>query len=165
MDMKSLIPFGRSLSPTRSGGEDDPFAMMRREMDRLFDSFSRDWNVPAAMGSAFLSPKVDVAETDKGLEISAELPGIDQKDITLDLADGVLTIKAEYKAEKDEKDEKKHYHLVERSHGSYMRRFAIPFEPEADKVQASFEKGVLHITVPRSKAAEKQVKKIKINGG
>lgn len=165
MDMKSLKPFGRSLGPARSGGEDDPFAMMRREMDRLFESFSRDWTVPAAMGGAFLSPKVDVAETDKGLEISAELPGIDQKDIALDLADGVLTIKAEHKEEKEQKDEKKHYHLVERSHGSYMRRFAIPFEPEADKVQASFEKGVLHVTVPRSKAAEKQVKKIKINGG
>ena len=165
MDTKSLMPFGRSLSPARSGGEDDPFAIIRREMDRLFESFSRDWNVPASMGSAFLSPKVDVAETDKGLEISAELPGIDQKDISLDLADGVLTIKAEHKTEKEQKDEKKHYHLVERSHGSYMRRFAIPFEPEGDKVQASFDKGVLHITVPRSKAAEKQVKKIKINGG
>jgi HSP20 family protein len=163
MDMKSLMPFGRSSGLARSG-EDDPFTAMRREMDRLFESFSRDWPMPAVAGG-FLSPKVDVAETDKGLEISAELPGIDQKDIALDLADGVLTIKAEHKEEKEEKDEKKHYHLIERSHGSYMRRFAIPFEPEADKVSANFDKGVLHITVPRSKAAEKQVKKIKINGG
>ena len=163
MDMKSLMPFGRSSSLGRSGGEDDPFTAMRREMDRLFDSFSRDWSAPSVAGS-FLSPKVDVAETDKGLEISAELPGIDQKEISLDLADGVLTIKAEHKEEKEKKDEKRHYHLVERSHGSYMRRFAIPFEPDADKVQADFDKGVLHITVPRSKAAEKQVKKIKING-
>jgi HSP20 family protein len=165
MDMKSLMPFGRSPAPTRSSGEDDPFSLMRREMDRLIESFSRDWPVPAATRGGFLSPKVDVAETDKGLEISAELPGIDQKDIALDLADGVLTIKAEHKVEKEQKDEKRHYHLVERSHGSYLRRFAIPFEPEADKVSASFEKGVLHITVPRSKSAEKQVKKIKINGG
>jgi HSP20 family protein len=165
MDMKSLMPFSRSPSPARSGGEEDPFAFMRREMDRLLESFSRDFQLPTGVGSAFLSPKVDVAETEKGLEISAELPGIDQKGISLDLADGVLTIKAEHKEEKEEKDEKKHYHLVERSHGSYMRRFAIPFEPDAEKVAASFDKGVLHITVPRSKAAEKQVKKIKINGG
>lgn len=163
MDMKSLMPFGRPTGLGRSG-EDDPFSLMRREMDRLLESFSRDWPMPAVAGG-FLSPKVDVAETEKGLEISAELPGIDQKDIALDLADGVLTIKAEHKEQKEEKDEKKHYHLVERSHGSYMRRFAIPFEPDAEKVSASFEKGVLHITVPRSKAAEKQVKKIKINGG
>jgi HSP20 family protein len=162
--MKSLMPFGRSSSPARSGGEDDPIATMRREMDRLFDSFSRGWAMPA-VASGFLSPKVDVAETEKGLEISAELPGVDQKDIQLDLADGVLTIKAEHKEEKEEKDEKKHYHLVERSHGSYMRRFAIPFEPDADKVNASFDKGVLQVTVPRSKAAEKKIKKIKINGG
>jgi HSP20 family protein len=174
MDMKSLMPFGRSSSPARSGGEDDPFALMRREMDRMFESFSRDWGMPAAAGGfasppaatgGFASLKVDVAESDKGLEISAELPGIDQKDIQLDLADGILTIKAEHQAEKEEKDEKKHYHLIERSRGSYLRRFAIPFEPEADKIQASFDKGVLHITVPRSKAAEKKVKKIKINGG
>ena len=164
MDMKSMMPFGRSVSPARSGGEADPFAMMRREMDRMFESFSRDWGMPAVAGG-FASPKVDVAETDKGLEISAELPGIDQRDIQLDLADGILTIKAEHKEEKEEKDEKKHYHLVERSQGTYLRRFAIPFEPEADKVDASFANGVLKVMVPRSKAAEKKVKKIKINGG
>ncbi len=164
MDMKSLMPFGRSSSPTRRGGEEDPFAMMRREMDRMFESFSRDWGMPALPGG-FSSPKVDVAETDKGLEISAELPGIDQKDIQLDLADGILTIKAEHQEEKENKDEKKHYHLVERSRGSYLRRFVIPFEPDADKVNASFDKGVLKVMVPRSKAAEKNVKKIKINGG
>ena len=164
MDMKSMMPFGRSTSPARGGGEEDPFAMMRREMDRLFDSFSRGWGMPVAAGG-FASPKVDVAETEKGLEVSAELPGIDQKDIQLDLAEGILTIKAEHEEKKEEKDEKKHYHLVERSHGSYLRRLAIPFEPDADKVQASFEKGVLKVMVPRSKAAEKNVKKIKINGG
>ncbi len=165
MDMKSLMPFGRSWSPARGGGEDDPFTAMRREMDRLFEGFSRDWSMPATMAGSFLSPRVDVAETETGLEISAELPGIDQQEISLDLADGVLTIKAEHKEEKERKDEKKQYHLVERSHGSYLRRFVIPFEPDADKVSAQFAKGVLHITVPRSKAAEKQVKKIKINGG
>jgi HSP20 family protein len=164
MDMKSLMPFGRSMSPARSGGEEDPFAMMRREMDRMLESFSRDWTMPA-VAAGFSSPKVDVAESAKGLEISAELPGIDQKDIQLDLADGVLTIKAEHQEEKEEKDEKKHYHLIERSRGSYLRRFAIPFEPDADKVNASFDKGVLKVMVPRSKAAEKNVKKIKINGG
>jgi len=163
MNTKSMMPFGRSSSVARGGGDTDPFSMMRREMERLFDTFSGDWPAPVAGG--FLSPKVDVAETEKGLEISAELPGIAQKDITLDLADGILTLKAEHEEKKEEKDEKKRYHLVERSHGSFMRRFAIPFEPEADKVSASFDKGVLHITVPRSKAAEKQVKKIKINGG
>jgi HSP20 family protein len=169
MDVKSLMPFSKSSSPTRSG-EDDPFALMRREMDRLFDSFSRswgqrDWGWPTSLPGAFMSPKVDVAESEKGLEIAAELPGFDQKEIQLDLSDGILTLKAEHKEEEEQNDEKKHYHLVERSHGSFMRRFAIPFEPEVDKVQASFDKGVLKIVVPRSKAAQKNVKKIAINGG
>lgn len=165
MNMKSLMPFGRSSTPARRDEERDPFAMMRREMDQLFDSFTRDWSLPSTMPSGFLSPKVDVAETDKGLEISAELPGIDQKDISLDLSEGILTLKAEHKEEKEQKDEKKHYHLIERSHGSFMRRFAIPFEPDADKVKASFDKGVLKVMVPRSAAAEKQTRKIAIKGG
>ena len=168
MDFKSLMPFGtpRSQSVGPAGSANDPFLAMRREMDRMFDSFMREGafaGLPAAFGgSGFLSPKVDVAETDKGLEVSAELPGIDEKDIELQLDQGVLTIKAEHKAEKEEKDEKKHYHLVERSYGTFLRRIGVPFEPDTDKVTASFEKGVLKVVVPRSPAAEKQVKKIAI---
>ena len=166
MNVKSLMPFGRS-SVADGGNESDPFALMRREMDRMIDSFSRNWGDQpwsARLPGTFHSPKVDVAETDKGLEITAELPGIDQKDIELDLADGVLTLKAEHQEEKEDKDEKKHYHLVERSRGSFMRRIAVPFEPDADKVQANFDKGVLKVMVPRSAAAEKSVKKIAIKG-
>ena len=114
--------------------------------------------------AALLSPNVNVAETDKGLEVTADLPGIDQKHIEINLADGILTLKAEHKAEKEEKDEKKHYHLVERSFGTFMRSFELPFEADTDKIEASFEKGVLKISVPRSAAAEKQVKKIAIKG-
>ncbi|MEZ5864480.1 MAG: Hsp20/alpha crystallin family protein [Geminicoccaceae bacterium] len=160
MAKKSLQPFGGLLG----GGGADPFSLMRREMDRLFDNYSRDWPAPA-LAKGLMSPKVDVAETEKGLEISAELPGIEQKDINLDLTNGILTLQAEHHAEKEEKDEKKRYHVVERSRGSFMRRFAVPFEPDADKVQASFENGVLKIKVPRSAAAEKQVRKIAIKGG
>jgi HSP20 family protein len=168
MDVRSLLPFSGSSSP-KVGKEDDPFALMRREMDRLFDSFShswgeRGWGPQNGVSAGFLSPKVDVAETEKGLEVTAELPGIDQKDIELDLADGILTLKAAHKEEKESKDEKKHYHLVERSHGSFMRRLPVPFEPDADKVEASFEKGVLRVIVPRSAAAEKSIRKIAIKG-
>lgn len=162
MDFKSLMPFTRSTTPMHSG-ETDPLTSLRREIDRMFEDFGRGWNLPSAFTSnGFLSPKVDVAETDKGLEVTAELPGVDPKDIALDLTDDVLTLKAEHKAEKEEKDDKKHYHLVERSHGTFLRRFALPFEADADKVEASFDKGVLNVVVPRSPAAEKQVKKIAI---
>jgi HSP20 family protein len=165
MEFKSLLPFGRSTGLSRARTDTDPFTSLRREMDRMFDDFTRGWVVPATFGtSGMLSPKVNVAETDKGLEVTADLPGIDQKDIEINLADGILTLKAEHKAEKEEKDEKKHYHLVERSFGTFMRSFELPFEADTDKVEASFEKGVLKISVPRSAAAEKQVKKIAIKG-
>ncbi len=162
MNLRSLVPFARSgaLAPT----DYDPFTALRREMDRMFDGFGRDMRLPVLNDAAFLSPKVNVAETDKGLELTAELPGIDEKDIELDLADGVLTLKAEHKTEKEEKDEKKQYHLVERSYGTYLRRFALPFEADENKVEAKFEKGVLHVTVPKAAAAEKKAKKIAVKG-
>jgi len=162
MDFKLPMPFNRSTRLARAG-LDDPFTSFRREMDRLFEDFNRGWAVPTTFGtSEFLSPKVNIAETDKGLEVTADLPGIDQKDIEISLSDDVLTLKAEHKAEREEKDEKKQYHLVERSFGKFMRSFELPFEADTDKVEASFDKGVLKISVPRSTAPEKQVKKITI---
>ena len=146
-DFRSLIPFGRT-SMFRSGF--DPFADMRREMDRLTDDFGRGWLTSGNGDSkGFLLPKVDIAETDKGLELTAELPGFDEKDVSLDVHDGILTIKAEHKEEREEKDEKKHYHLVERSRGSFLRRVALPFEADADKANAHLEKGLLKVIVPR----------------
>ncbi len=165
MDFRSLVPFARSGGLSRTGADADPFTAMRREMDRLFDGFTRDWSVPAvASGGAFLTPKVNVSETDAGLELTAELPGIDQKNISLDIADNVLTLKAEQTSEKEEKDEKRHYHLIERSEGTYMRRFALPFEADEAKVEATFDKGVLKVTVPRSADSERPSRKIEIKG-
>lgn len=165
MDLKSLMPFSRSTGLARGGG-DDPFTSLRRDMDRLFSDFGRDWPaLNAFAGNGFLSPKVDLAETEQGLELSAELPGVDQKDISLDLAEGVLTLKAEHKTEREEKDEKKQYHLVERSQGTFLRRFALPFDVEEDRIEASFDKGVLKVKLPRSAKPEAQSRKIEIRGG
>lgn len=162
MDFRSLIPFGRATDPLRPA-MDEPFGSLRREMDRIFDSFTRDWpmaaNLPA--GGALL-PRMNVAETDKGLEVTAELPGVDPKDITLDLSEGVLTLKADRKAERETKDEKAQYHLVERTEGSYLRRMALPFPANEDKVEASFDRGVLRILIPRAPEAEKPHRRIEI---
>jgi len=161
MDLRSLIPLPRGGVPGRAGGT-DPFSSFRRDIDRMFDEFGR-WNMPFAQSNeSFLSPKVNVAETDKGLELTAELPGVDQKDIDLDLTDNVLTLKAEHQIDKEEKDESRHYHLVERSYGTFMRRIELPFEADTDKVEASFDKGVLKVFVPRSPSAEKHGKKISV---
>jgi HSP20 family protein len=165
MALRSLIPFGRSGNLAR-GEDTDPFTALRREVDRMFDDFTQGWALPATFRSdGFISPKVDVAETDKGLELTAELPGIDEKDIDLELVEGVLTLKAEHKTEREEQDEKRKYHLVERSYGTFMRRFTLPFEADEDKVEARFDKGVLHVFVPRSAAARARSRKIAIRGG
>ncbi|WP_448578209.1 Hsp20/alpha crystallin family protein [Thermaurantiacus sp.] len=155
MDLKSLIPH---LGPAGTGLSADPFAAMRREMDRMFEEFSR----AGPLASGFLSPRVDVAETDSGLEIHAELPGIEPKDVDLELDDGVLTLKAETSKTREEKDEKKKFHLVERASGTYFRRFAIPFLPDEAGIKASFDKGVLTVTVPRAAEAKPTARKISI---
>jgi HSP20 family protein len=144
----------------------DPFVALRRDLDRMFEHFGRGLGLPASTTSAgFLSPRVDVAETEAGLEITAELPGVKPEDVTLDLEEGVLTLKAERRSETEEKDEKKQYHLVERARGSYMRRFALPFTPANDAVEAKFEQGMLHIRLPRPKEAPKPVSRIAVQSG
>jgi HSP20 family protein len=163
MDYNPLLPINRSGPLALHGNGGDPFTSLRREMDRMFNEFSRDWAVPTTNGGAgILSPNVNVAETEKGLEITADMPGVDPKNIALDLADGVLTLRAARTEEKEEKDEKKQYHLVERSYGTFLRRFALPFEADEEKIEAGFDNGVLKVFVPRSAAAAKQAKKIEV---
>ncbi len=162
--MAEKTPNTLQRNPTsRSMGLYDPFTNLQREMERFFEGGVRAWPfAPSQTGEGFLTPKVNVAETATGLEITADLPGLDPKDIELDVTDGVLTLKAEHKTEKEEKDEKKQYHLVERSYGTFFRRFALPFKPDAAKVDASFDKGVLKVSVPRSAEPEKKQNKIAI---
>jgi HSP20 family protein len=117
-------------------------------MDRLFDQvmggLASPWGLPAAFtGPGVLSPRVDLAETDKGLEVTAELPGIEPKNVTIEIEAGVLTLRAERSSERREEDKDKRWHLIERQSGTYLRRFALPFDAEADKVEARFDKGVL----------------------
>ncbi len=142
----------------------EPFASLRREMDRLFEGFSRDygWGAPAVAGIGE-APRIDVSETDAEIKIEAELPGVDEKDLEIVLSNGQLTIKGEKKAEKEEK--KKDYHLVERSWGSFARSIGLPFEADPGQVKASFAKGVLTVTVPKPPEVKAKAKKIPIGKG
>jgi len=155
MSLKSLIPIGRDRSAARR--DVAPFATLQREIDRLFDDFTRGWPTVATAESA-LVPSIDVTETDKEIEITAELPGIEEKDVQVNLADGVLTIRGEKKAEKEQKD--KNYRLVERSYGSFERSLELPDGVDPDAIKASIAKGVLKVTVP--KPAPAQVKKVEV---
>ena len=159
-DYRSLIPFGRR-SLLRGGF--DPFSSFRDEMDRLLEDFGQSLPTPAeSKGGGFLVPKIDVAETDAGLELTAELPGFEEKDVSLDIHEGVLTIKAEHSEERKEDDEKKKYHLVERRRGSFLRRLALPFEADPDKAEAHLENGLLKVSVPRLATPEKQPRSIPV---
>lgn len=153
---RSLLPFSRT-DLTRT---DDPFASLQRQMNRLFeDTFSN--YVPAMRtGAAALSPSIDIKETDTAIEVEAELPGVDEKDVQVTLDDGVLTIKGEKKAEKEET--KKGYYMSERSYGSFLRSFELPAGIDADKVKATFAKGVLNVTLPKPVGAQAKTKKIEI---
>jgi HSP20 family protein len=110
-----------------------------------------------------MAPRVDMKETEGAVEIHAELPGVAEKDVEVQLADGILTIKGEKRQEREEK-EKGHY-LMERSYGSFLRQIPIPVEVEEDKVEARFDKGVLSITLPKRPSAETKAKKIEIKAG
>jgi HSP20 family protein len=128
---------------------------LQREIDRLFDDFTRGF---PAMTSPDLTPTLDVTETDKELEITAELPGLEEKDVQINVADNLLTIKGEKKAETEQKD--KNYRLVERSYGSFARTLELPAGINPDQIKASIAKGVLTVTVP--KPAPAQTKKIEV---
>ena len=143
----------------------DPFSAMRAEMDRVFDSFlGRSFGRFPALArgedSDAVVPSIDVRETETELVVEAELPGMDEKDISVTLNNGVLTLKGEKKSEREEK--KDDYHLMERSYGSFQRSFQVADTIDADKVKAVFEKGVLKVTLPKRPEAVKAEKRIPI---
>ena len=142
----NLIPLGRENGAPAQ--RDFGFNTLQREIDRVFDSFAR--SVPV-LGTRPAFPHMDVTETDKEIEISCELPGLEEKDVHVSLADGVLTIEGEKHAEKEEKG--KSYHLLERSYGVFTRSVAMPANVDADSVKASMKKGVLRVTVAKPKSA------------
>lgn len=143
----------------------DPFSAMRAEMDRVFDSFlgrgfGRFPVLSPAGGGEEVMPSIDVRETDKELIVEAELPGMDEKDVHVTLNEGILSIKGEKKAEREEK--KDNYHLMERSYGSFERAFRVGDAIDPDKVKANFEKGVLRVTLPKRPEVAKAEKRIPI---
>ena len=143
----------------------DPFSEMRSEMDRVFDAFLGRRplglsTLPQAATQVSLAPDIDIRENEKEVVLEAELPGIDEKDVTVAVKDGVLSLKGEKKYERDEK--KDTYHLTERSYGSFERMFQLPEGIDEDNIKASFEKGVLRISAPKRPGTNPVEKKIAI---
>ena len=138
----SLIP-GRSLMPSRD----------------LFDRFFDDWDLPTVFsGENELKPAFDISENDKEFVVSAELPGIDIKDVEITISDGILSVRGEKRQEKEDKGED--YHRIERRYGSFHRSFRIPGKVESDKIDASYKDGILKVLLPKAEGTE--TKKIEI---
>jgi HSP20 family protein len=154
MTKQSLIPVGTERAVSRR--ETNPFTFLQHEIDRLFDGLAR--NFPTISPTTATLPSMDVSETDKVLEITAELPGLEQKDVQLNITDNLLTIRGEKKSEREEKN--KDYHLVERSFGSFARSVELPVGVKPEDITAEIAKGVLRVTV--QKPAPKQAKQIEI---
>ena len=142
-----------------------PLGLLRDDIDVAFDRMFSNWPFQSraldvgpfagtGIDNTAVQPRVDVSEADDKFEIAAEVPGVDEKDISLTIKDDLLTLKGEKRVENEEKREG--YHRVERSSGSFHRAFRLPFDVDSDNVKAAFKNGVL--TVAIAKPAEEQIK-------
>ena len=163
MGIRDLVPWtkGHQL-PTRQEPF-DPFLTLHREMNRLFDDVFRGFGPLGRVGNPLMEgqftwPRLELSETDKSVTVTAELPGLSEKDVQVEIANGVLSIRGEKKAERS--DDSKF--VSERYYGSFEREISLE-GVEEDKAQADFKNGVLTVTLPKSVQSNRNVKRIAIN--
>lgn len=165
MAVRDLIPWGRTRSSVPSAmqpqDEFSPFLTLHREMNRLFDDvFSRfDGGMPSVFGRGGSWPSIEVNASEKEVRVSAELPGMEDKDVEVLVEGDVLTIRGEKRCESEDQDRR----FSERCYGRFERSIALPFEIEKDRAEATFRNGVLTVTLPKSAKAQESAKRIAIN--
>jgi len=162
MTVRDLLPFGKTSVPVSRGAS--PIIAFQDEMNKLFSDFFGESALPSWLSSsesAFaVSPAMDVTENGKDFKITTELPGMDIKDIQINVADGYVTVKGEKKQE--EKEEREGYFRQERSYGSFQRVVALPDNANFDKAEASMKNGVLTIAIPKKAGAQSKERKLEI---
>ena len=138
----------------------DPFRdlnMLQERMNRLFDDAGRTWRTDEPAATTTWSPAVDIFETEGEIVVKAELPGMDRKDIALNLERNVLTLRGERRFAKETKDD--NYHRIERSYGAFSRAFSIPATVDDEKIGADYKDGVLKIVLPKKEQVKpKQIR-------
>lgn len=152
----------------RAEGMSHPVVRLQSEIDRLFDDFFRGFPDPARMldrflpgvSAEFFRPTMDIAATDTEYTLTVELPGVDEKDVSIELDGDTLKIRGEKKQEKEEKE--KDYHRIERSYGAFQRILSLPEDARSDGISAKFAKGVLSVTIPRAKGEKTEPRRIPI---
>ncbi|MDP8993487.1 MAG: Hsp20/alpha crystallin family protein [Pseudomonadota bacterium] len=161
MAMRDLIPWGRqdsNVPATFRDEERSPFMTLRREMDRLFDDFFSTPMLSGGWGRQMAWPSLEVNETDNEVRITAELPGMSEKDVELTVQDGMLTLRGEKKSENEDRDRG----WSERFYGRFERRLMLPDGVDEDGCKAEFRDGILSITMPKSEQARRS-RRIPIN--
>lgn len=167
MNMRDLIPWTRSqdiLPELFRDERSSPFLTLHREMNRLLEEAFRGFASPSLAGrrADFVNPawpKLEVAETEKQITVSAEIPGMEEKDVELLLNDGNLIIRGEMKSETEDKERQ----FSERFYGRFERQIPVGADIEENKVEASFKNGVLKVTLPKTERSQAKAKRIAIN--
>jgi len=164
------VPVRHAKSQPRAGADNSPVAYLHREVDRLFDDFFGQWpsygfgrSFGSGLSDVMLKPTLDLSASDEEYTISIEIPGVDEKDVKLDLANDTLTIRGEKKQQKEEME--RNYYRMERSYGSFQRVLSLPEDADQQAVKARFKKGVLTITMPRKSLPQSDVKRIEVQSG
>ena len=172
MAFRDLIPWSRQENrlpvPVSAEREHEresrshPLLSLHRDVNRLFDDVLRGFGMPAFGGfERNLSwPHVELGETDKEIRVTAELPGLDEKDVEITVEDGALTLRGEKRSEVEDKDRG----YTERSYGRFERRIGLPQGIDRDHAAATFRNGVLTVTLPKTEAANENVRRIPVNG-
>jgi HSP20 family protein len=158
---RALVPSRRMPSLMPRPQSSNPFLSFRQEIDQMFDDFFGSTGLTSfADREPVMMPNIDVFETDNGLQVKVDLPGVAEDDIDVELNEDILTIRGERRSDHEESDNRRH--LVERSYGFFVRSVQLPFAVDPNKVEASFDNGVLTITLPRPPEAQQRSKKIAV---
>jgi HSP20 family protein len=158
MAMRDLITWGGWPAPAPR--QQDPFAALHRELNRLFEDFWQGFGAGDLGLGREAWPHIEIAETDNEFKVTAELPSLEQQDVEVLLGDGALTLRGEKKSEIDDKNR----HFSERRYGRFERHIPLAVEVDRDKVNAVFKNGVLTVTLPKTPQAVAQSKRIPIAG-
>jgi len=176
MDVKKFVPWNWFNKKEEEAGKPMPFAreekqilsplqQLHSEMDRIFDQTFKGFGLAQfgfgkASAAELFKPTLDLSASEKQYTVSVEVPGVDEKDIQLEIVDDTLVIKGEKKQETESKDNS--FYRIERSYGSFRRVLSLPEDADRENVSAAFKKGVLTVTIPRKPSQKAEVKRVEI---
>ena len=166
MAIRDLVPWGRERGVSTSRDREDSFSSLHREMNRMFEDFARSFDLAPWSGweAEGFHPRTDVSETDDEVLVTAEMPGLEEKDFELNLTENLLTLKGEKRLEHEEREEGA-VHRIECGYGSFQRTIQLTCEVVAEEATATFRNGVLTVTLPKAPSAQRPVHRIEVNTG